>query len=126
MRTFIFGSTRLFNGLGSRMTAFRITNVQLIDPQKQTVTAGNITIKDGLIATDDPKASTLDGQGKCLAPGIVDVGVKDLPRPSSLLAIRSAVAIQSSVMVIFTAVTVFFCRSTSSTCVMRNAFMLLR
>ena len=58
------------------MTAFRITNVQLIDPQKQTVTAGNITIKDGLIATDDPKASTLDGQGKCLAPGIVDVGVK--------------------------------------------------
>jgi dihydroorotase len=58
------------------MTSLRITNVHLIDPEGQTVQLGSLTIKDGRIAADDPAAPELDGQGKYLAPGIVDIGAK--------------------------------------------------
>ena len=58
------------------MTSLRITNVHLIDPKEQTVQLGSLTIKDGRIAEDDPTAPELDGQGKYLAPGIVDIGAK--------------------------------------------------
>src|SRR6056297_3105950 len=65
-----------------------ITNARLIDPEAGTLSPGAILIRDGLIAevfnTPDPKISTdtvpqdarRDAKGKCLAPGIVDIGVK--------------------------------------------------
>ena len=58
------------------MTSLRITNVHLIDPELQTIHLGSLTIIDGRIAADDLSAPTLDGGGKYLAPGIVDIGVK--------------------------------------------------
>ena len=58
------------------MTSLRITNVHLVDPERQTVELGNVTVKTGRIAKDDPSLPSLDGQGKYLAPGIVDIGAK--------------------------------------------------
>ena len=58
------------------MTSLRITNVHLVDPERQTVELGNVTVKNGRIAKDDPSLPSLDGQGKYLAPGIVDIGAK--------------------------------------------------
>jgi dihydroorotase len=57
-----------------------LTNARLIDPEAGTETPGSITLKDGLIVAINgaaPKsASTIDCGGHCLAPGIVDWGVK--------------------------------------------------
>ena len=58
------------------MTSLRITNVHLVDPEHQTVELGNLSIKNGRIAADDPTLPSFDGQGKYLAPGIVDIGAK--------------------------------------------------
>jgi len=58
-----------------------LTNARLIDPEAQTETEGSLLIDNGLItALGDitaPKGATIiDCGGKCLAPGIVDWGVK--------------------------------------------------
>lgn len=55
-------------------------NARLIDPEAGTDALGSLTVREGLIlATGEkaPKAATvIDCDGKCLAPGIVDLGVK--------------------------------------------------
>jgi len=55
-------------------------NARLIDPEALTDEPGSLTVQDGLIvAVDDdaPEGATvLDCGGRCLAPGIVDWGVK--------------------------------------------------
>jgi dihydroorotase len=57
-----------------------LTNARLIDPEAGTDTTGSLTVQDGLIvALNGPAptaAETLDCAGLCLAPGIVDWGVK--------------------------------------------------
>ena len=57
-----------------------LANVRLIDPEALTDALGTLTLDDGLISARDeaaPKdARTIDGGGLCLAPGIVDWGVK--------------------------------------------------
>lgn len=57
-----------------------LTNARLIDPEAQTETEGSLLIDNGLIAGRDgpaPEGATvIDCGGKCLAPGIVDWGVK--------------------------------------------------
>lgn len=62
------------------MTLLHFTNARLIDPEAGTDTPGSLTVKDGLILARDgsaPKGATvIDCGGKCLAPGIVDLGVK--------------------------------------------------
>ncbi|NJS40185.1 MAG: dihydroorotase, partial [Rhodobacteraceae bacterium] len=56
------------------------TNARLIDPEAGTDETGSLTVKDGLILARDGKApkgaTVIDCSGKCLAPGIVDIGVK--------------------------------------------------
>jgi len=55
------------------------TNARLIDPEAGTDSIGWLRVVDGVIAEidngDAPKTG-LDCNGKCLAPGIVDIGVK--------------------------------------------------
>jgi len=64
------------------MTQTLITNARLIDPEAGTDAAGWLLIAEGMIArtgTGKPPACTgtvVDAGGKCLAPGIVDIGVK--------------------------------------------------
>jgi dihydroorotase len=62
------------------MTTLHFTNARLIDPEAGTDATGSLTVKDGLILGRDgkaPKGATLiDCGGRCLAPGIVDLGVK--------------------------------------------------
>jgi dihydroorotase len=62
------------------MTTLHFQNARLIDPEAGTDMPGSLTVKDGLILARDgkaPKGATiLDCGGKCLAPGIVDLGVK--------------------------------------------------
>ncbi|MCU9848597.1 dihydroorotase [Defluviimonas sp. WL0024] len=63
-----------------------LTNARLIDPEAGTDALGAVLIEDGVIArvfdTPDgmpdksPTLRRLDADGKCLAPGIVDLGVK--------------------------------------------------
>ncbi|MCA0273403.1 MAG: dihydroorotase [Proteobacteria bacterium] len=57
-----------------------LTNARLIDPEGLTEAEGSLTIRDGQIAAVNapaPKSATvIDCGGKCLAPGIVDLGVK--------------------------------------------------
>lgn len=58
------------------------TNARLIDPENQTETLGSLLVEDGVIVevgknVDAPaRAQVIDCGGKCLAPGIVDIGVK--------------------------------------------------
>ncbi len=56
---------------------FTLTNARLIDPEGE-VSAGALTVEDGRIAAIDGKAKgeVIDCGGLCLAPGIIDVGVK--------------------------------------------------
>ncbi len=60
------------------MTSILFQNARLIDPEKNSETLGSLAVKDGRIAgamgMDD--AIVVDCGGKCLAPGIVDIGVK--------------------------------------------------
>ena len=64
------------------MTRTLIRDVRLIDPEGGTETPGALLIEDGLIADllpPDPEGTfdeVVDGNGKHLAPGIVDWGVK--------------------------------------------------
>jgi dihydroorotase len=58
------------------MKSLRITNVHIIDPERQNVELGSLTIKHGRISAEDTTAPAYDGQGKYLAPGIVDIGTK--------------------------------------------------
>jgi dihydroorotase len=62
------------------MTLF-LQNARIIDPEQDTETLGNLVIDAGMIAAiglpNAPKgAQIIDCEGKCLAPGIVDLGVK--------------------------------------------------
>lgn len=56
------------------------TNARLIDPEAMTDTTGSLTVVDGTLTDRDgaaPEGATvIDCGGKCLAPGIVDWGVK--------------------------------------------------
>ncbi|MFD1794570.1 amidohydrolase family protein [Paracoccus aurantiacus] len=55
-------------------------NARLIDPEAGTDAPGSLTIADGFIAARDEAApegaEVIDCRGRCLAPGIVDWGVK--------------------------------------------------
>jgi len=55
-------------------------NARLIDPEAGTDSLGSLTVKDGLIVAKGgaapKKAEVIDAGGKCLAPGMVDWGVK--------------------------------------------------
>ncbi len=64
-----------------------LSNARLIDPEAGTETVGSVKIKNGVITeilTQDidktaktfPAGKVIDCQGMCLAPGIVDIGVK--------------------------------------------------
>ncbi len=56
------------------------TNARLINPETGTDALGSLTVENGQISAldaDAPKgARVVDAGGKCLAPGIVDLGVK--------------------------------------------------
>ncbi|WP_136636969.1 dihydroorotase [Pseudooceanicola onchidii] len=59
------------------MSATTLTNLRLIDPETGTETTGGLTLKDGVItARHDGAGDGIDCGGLCLAPGIVDIGVK--------------------------------------------------
>ncbi|SFC93040.1 dihydroorotase [Tropicimonas isoalkanivorans] len=62
------------------MTELRLTNARLIDPEAGSERLGTVTIRDGVLAAVDDGVSmapgAIDCRGKCLAPGIVDIGVK--------------------------------------------------
>lgn len=62
------------------MTTIHFTNARLIDPEAGTDDVGSLTVKAGVILARDEKAPKsamlVDCGGKCLAPGIVDLGVK--------------------------------------------------
>ncbi|MGY6549990.1 MAG: dihydroorotase [Roseinatronobacter sp.] len=55
-------------------------NLRLIDPETGTDAPGALTVEGGRITERDapcpPDARAIDGGGKCLAPGIVDLGVQ--------------------------------------------------
>ena len=57
-----------------------LTNARLIDPENNTDQIGTVSFEDGVITriTDEPShvAKAIDCQGMCVAPGIVDIGVK--------------------------------------------------
>ena len=59
-----------------------LANAMLVDPEADTVSAGSLIVKDGKIAGRDSggehpsDADVIDCNGKFLAPGIVDIGVK--------------------------------------------------
>ncbi|WP_112322344.1 dihydroorotase [Oceanibium sediminis] len=59
------------------MTVTTFTNARLIDPESGEETLGWLRIEDGLIAERGTGARDgVDCNGKCLAPGIIDIGVK--------------------------------------------------
>jgi len=62
------------------MTEIVFTNARLIDPEKASDTLGALAVRDGKIApvpdTMPAGAVVIDCGGKCLAPGIIDIGVK--------------------------------------------------
>jgi dihydroorotase len=64
------------------MTRQHFANARLIDPETGRDEPGSLTIEEGRIASlvfggdAEPGPDTIDCRGKCLAPGIVDLGVK--------------------------------------------------
>ncbi|MGB3406405.1 MAG: dihydroorotase, partial [Jannaschia sp.] len=58
------------------MTATLFTDARLIDPVSGTETLGDLRIEAGRITAPGPAAQVVDCRGKCLAPGLVDLGVK--------------------------------------------------
>jgi dihydroorotase len=67
---------------GERTGATLFTDARLIDPEDATDASGWLLVKDGVIAArgtgeDRPQADhTVTCGGHCLAPGLVDIGVK--------------------------------------------------
>ena len=57
------------------MTTTTFTNARLIDPEAGTDVLGELHVADGVIVAEGGGA-VIDCGGKCLAPGIVDIGVK--------------------------------------------------
>ena len=57
---------------------FTFINARVIDPKVGSETSGTLTINDGLIEKRDGgiKGKVIDCNGMCLAPGIIDIGVK--------------------------------------------------
>lgn len=58
---------------------FTLTNARIIDPEAGTETVGSVIVDDGRIAAITgglPRGDVIDCGGKCLAPGIIDIGVK--------------------------------------------------
>ena len=54
-----------------------LTNARLIDPEADRITTGGLVIDDGLIAeVFEGDRPGVDCGGRCLAPGIIDIGVK--------------------------------------------------
>ena len=52
-------------------------NAQIIDPEAGTVTQGDVMVRDGTIVEPATTADTvIDCDGKYLAPGLIDIGVK--------------------------------------------------
>ncbi|AKS47426.1 dihydroorotase [Octadecabacter temperatus] len=51
-------------------------NARLIDPETGTETLGDLFVADGVIVETCKADEVIDCGGKCLAPGIVDIGVK--------------------------------------------------
>ncbi len=65
------------------MPATLFTNARIIDPAAGTDRIGQLRVQSGKVvevsydaAIDPSNAEILDAKGKCLAPGIVDIGVK--------------------------------------------------
>lgn len=60
------------------MSALLFNNARLIDPEKGTDAFGTLAVRDGVIVGPSGMdgAEVIDCGGKCLAPGIVDIGVK--------------------------------------------------
>lgn len=60
------------------MTILTFTNARLIDPVRGSDEIGSLTVEDGAIVARDGRAAgeIVDCAGKCLAPGIIDIGVK--------------------------------------------------
>jgi dihydroorotase len=62
------------------MTTLHFTNARLIDPEAQSDALGTLTVEAGVIAALNGAApagaEVIDCGGHCLAPGIVDLGVK--------------------------------------------------
>lgn len=60
------------------MTSTLFQNARLIDPERGTDTLGSLGVVDGRIVRPEglDGAKVVDCRGKCLAPGIVDIGVK--------------------------------------------------
>jgi dihydroorotase len=58
------------------MATTLFTNALLIDPVAGEARRGELRVEDGRIAGSGPAGEVVDCNGKCLAPGIVDWGVK--------------------------------------------------
>ncbi len=59
------------------MASLLFRNARLIDPEAGTETRGDLVVTDGVIAERAAQgAEVVDCAGHCLAPGIVDIGVK--------------------------------------------------
>ncbi len=58
------------------MSVLHFANARLIDPEAGTDTVGDLYVKDGVICAPGQADMQVDCRGKCLAPGIVDIGVK--------------------------------------------------
>ncbi|HBZ44859.1 MAG TPA: dihydroorotase [Maritimibacter sp.] len=60
------------------MTTITFTNARIIDPERGSDEIGSLTIEEGVIVARDggEMGRVVDCGGKCLAPGIVDIGVK--------------------------------------------------
>ncbi len=58
------------------MTTF--TNARLINPETYEDALGSLTVEEGVITAINgkPKGEVIDCGGKCLAPGLIDMGVK--------------------------------------------------
>ena len=54
----------------------RFKNARLINPETGTDEIGELTVVNGVIAEDAAVSEVVDCAGKCLAPGIIDIGVK--------------------------------------------------
>ncbi|MDA5092533.1 dihydroorotase [Aliiroseovarius sp. KMU-50] len=54
------------------------TNARLINPETGEDALGSLTVEDGVIKSINkkPKGEVIDCGGKCLAPGLIDMGVK--------------------------------------------------